>query len=148
MEIIFYFITAAGMYKVLEKAKFKDTWHALIPGLSVWSLAKISNVSVVFTILGVIFSLYYGFALLYPSAEQLISLKSPTLILVFVMTILITLVGYARVFHAVAKSFGKGFWYSAGLIFFPFIFFPILGFGNAVYMPKNIANEEAVPATI
>src|SRR5947209_15429836 len=32
-----------------------------------------------------------------------------------------------------ARSFGKGFWFAAGLWILPFIFVPILGFGGAVY---------------
>ncbi len=35
----------------------------------------------------------------------------------------------------VAKNFGKGGSFSVGLIFLPFIFYPILGFGSAEYDP-------------
>jgi hypothetical protein len=34
---------------------------------------------------------------------------------------------------AVAANFGKGTGFVLGLIFLPFIFYPILGFGDAVY---------------
>ncbi len=34
----------------------------------------------------------------------------------------------------VAKSFGKGGGFAAGLIFLPFIFYPVLGFGEAEYI--------------
>ncbi|NLH49194.1 MAG: signal peptidase I [Myxococcales bacterium] len=34
---------------------------------------------------------------------------------------------------ALAKAFGKGGGFAAGLIFLPFIFIPILGFGSAQY---------------
>jgi hypothetical protein len=33
----------------------------------------------------------------------------------------------------VAKKFGQGMGFAVGLIFLPFIFFPILGFGSAQY---------------
>jgi len=33
-----------------------------------------------------------------------------------------------------AKSFGKGIGFALGLIFLPFIFLPILGFGSATYV--------------
>ncbi len=33
----------------------------------------------------------------------------------------------------IAENFGKGIGYALGLIFFGFIFFPLLGFGDAVY---------------
>ena len=41
------------------------------------------------------------------------------------------------VVYELAKAFGKGFGYTLGLIFLPFIFYPILGFGKAVYMPTT-----------
>ena len=34
---------------------------------------------------------------------------------------------------ALAKSFGKGTGFALGMIFFPFVFYPILGFGDATY---------------
>lgn len=33
----------------------------------------------------------------------------------------------------IAENFGKGIGYALGLVFFGFIFFPLLGFGDAVY---------------
>ncbi len=35
----------------------------------------------------------------------------------------------------IAKNFGKGIGFTLGLIFLGFIFYPILGFGSAVYRP-------------
>ena len=35
--------------------------------------------------------------------------------------------------YGLAKSFGKGSGFTVGLVLVPFIFFPILGFGDAVY---------------
>ncbi len=37
------------------------------------------------------------------------------------------------IWHEVAKSFGKDITYTFGLFFLPFIFVPILAFGDAVY---------------
>lgn len=37
------------------------------------------------------------------------------------------------VYIALAKTFGKGGGFAAGLILLPFIFFPILGLGSATY---------------
>lgn len=39
----------------------------------------------------------------------------------------------------VAKNFGKGAGFAVGLFFLPFIFFPILGFGDARYFPEVTA---------
>jgi hypothetical protein len=37
----------------------------------------------------------------------------------------------------VAKNFGKGLGFGLGLFFLPFIFYPILGFGDARYLAKT-----------
>ncbi|HET9059223.1 MAG TPA: DUF5684 domain-containing protein [Acidimicrobiales bacterium] len=38
------------------------------------------------------------------------------------------------VYHGVSKSFGKGAGFTVGLIFLPFIFIPILAWGDARYL--------------
>lgn len=40
-------------------------------------------------------------------------------------------------FNLLSKSFGKGTGFTVGLVFLPFIFFPILGFGDAQYLGPN-----------
>ena len=37
-----------------------------------------------------------------------------------------------------SANFGKGGGYVVGLIFLPFIFYPILAFGNSTYSAKNV----------
>ncbi len=37
----------------------------------------------------------------------------------------------------VAKKFGKGVGFGIGLVFLPFIFWPVLGFGSAQYQPTS-----------
>lgn len=38
------------------------------------------------------------------------------------------------VIYNLAKMFGKGFGFTLGLLFLPFIFYPILGFGDSKYL--------------
>lgn len=45
-------------------------------------------------------------------------------------------------YNEIAKKFGKEAGFTVGLIFLPFVFWPILGFGDAVYMGQHPANEE------
>ena len=47
---------------------------------------------------------------------------------------------------ALSKSFGKDVGFTLGLIFLPFIFYPILGFGSAQYIlnSKEDLNEIGV----
>jgi Family of unknown function (DUF5684) len=39
------------------------------------------------------------------------------------------------------KNFGKGTGFAIGLVFLPFIFFPILGFGDARYLGKKASKS-------
>jgi len=48
------------------------------------------------------------------------------------------------VLNLLSKSFGKEEGFTVGLIFLPFIFYPILGFGNATY--KGPAGNNFVPS--
>jgi hypothetical protein len=48
------------------------------------------------------------------------------------------------VLNLLSKSFGKEEGFTVGLIFLPFIFYPILGFGNAKY--KGPAGNNFVPS--
>jgi hypothetical protein len=53
-------------------------------------------------------------------------------ILLFLIPI-VNIVIAIMVYHALSTSFGKGVGFTLGLIFLSFIFFPILGFGDATY---------------
>jgi hypothetical protein len=46
----------------------------------------------------------------------------------------VNLVIYIIILNGLAKNFGKGAGFTVGLFFFRFVFIPILGFGNAVYI--------------
>ena len=46
---------------------------------------------------------------------------------------LVDLIFLIIVYHAVSTAFGKGAGFTLGIIFFPYIFLPILAFGKAVY---------------
>lgn len=47
---------------------------------------------------------------------------------------------------SLAKNFGKGGGFAAGLILLPFVFFPILGFGSAEYQGGGGAPAAPAPA--
>lgn len=46
--------------------------------------------------------------------------------------------------HAISKNFGKDGGFTAGLIFLPFVFWPILGFGSAQYQVAEATGSEDV----
>ena len=45
----------------------------------------------------------------------------------------VNIVFFIIIFHEISKQFGRGIGTTLGLIFLPFIFWPILGFGSAQY---------------
>jgi hypothetical protein len=42
-----------------------------------------------------------------------------------------------RIAHRVSKGFGHGAGFTAGMVFLPFIFYPMLAFGNSQYHPAE-----------
>jgi ABC-type transport system involved in cytochrome c biogenesis permease component len=46
---------------------------------------------------------------------------------------------------ALANNFGKGSGFVLGMIFLPVIFFPILGFGSAQYIPAGMPQPYGIP---
>jgi len=49
---------------------------------------------------------------------------------------LVNIVIVIMIYIALAKNFGKGGGFAAGLLFLPFIFFPMLAWGDARYSPQ------------
>jgi len=68
-------------------------------------------------------------------------------ILWFVLTLIpcINIVAWIVICIDVAKQFGKDPLYGIGLALLPFIFFPLLGFSNAVYQPMGPMTPKAPP---
>ena len=108
-----------------------------------------------FTILGVIFwalgiAMYAGmwrvftkagqpgWAALVPYFQLYILIKieeEPGWWMLWLLVPFVNFFVFWRVMDGLAQRFGKGPGFAAGLLFLPFIFFPILGFGNAPYQP-------------
>ena len=45
----------------------------------------------------------------------------------------------------IRERFSKGVGFTVGLIFLPALFYPLLGFGSDVYLPRPAATEQAPP---
>lgn len=45
----------------------------------------------------------------------------------------------------IRERFSKGVGFTIGLIFLPALFYPLLGFGSDVYLPRPAATEQAPP---
>jgi len=78
-----------------------------------------------------------GWACLIPIYNLYIVLKiigKPGWWLLLMLIPLVNIVIAIMVTNGLAKSFGKGTGFTVGLLFLPFIFYPILGFGDAQYL--------------
>jgi hypothetical protein len=77
-----------------------------------------------------------GWAAIIPIYNAYIILKvagKPGWWLILLLIPLVNLIVLIIVYHAISTAFGKGAGFTLGIIFFPYIFLPILGFGKAVY---------------
>jgi len=78
-----------------------------------------------------------GWGILIPFYNVVLMLRiagKPGWWLIFFFIPVINLVVQIVMTIDIAKNFGRGGWFAAGLIFLPIIFFPILAFGDSVYI--------------
>ena len=83
-----------------------------------------------------------GWAVLIPIFNFYILLKAagkPGWWLILMLIPLVNVAIAILALVALANRFGKGGGYAVGLIFLPFIFYPMLGFGDAQYTPAPVA---------
>lgn len=68
---------------------------------------------------------------------QLQIAKQPTIWLLFFFIPLINIYFVIRHVHGISRAFGKDVGFTIGLILLPYIFIPILAFGDAEYIYKD-----------
>ena len=89
-----------------------------------------------------------GWGAIVPIYNAILLLKIATKPLWWILLFLIPLVNIViviLVYVALAKNFGKSGGFAAGLIFLPFIFFPLLAWGDAQYRPVPQPAAGAAP---
>ena len=82
-----------------------------------------------------------GWAAIIPIYNIIVMLRIAGMPLWWLLVMLIPLVNIIPGFMMpvkIAERFGKGMGFALGLIFLPFIFYPILGFGDARYTPQDL----------
>jgi hypothetical protein len=85
-----------------------------------------------------------GWAVIIPIYNVLVYLeivKKPWWWLFLMMIPVVNIVIAILITHQLSLSFGKGAGFTIGLLFLPFIFYPILAFGDAKYQELNNDNK-------
>lgn len=145
--IITVLLIIAG-WRIFEKAGEKG-WKILIPIYDVYILFKICGlknwfwamlcVSIIASILmAVNMPPYIEDATGYHLDYSVDLSKYPTYIIGIVISCVTSIIMEVAIAIKLAKAFGKGVGYTLGIIFFPYIFTLILGFGKAKYNKKAV----------
>ena len=123
-------IIVVSMWKIFTKAR-QPGWAAIIPIYNTYILVLVARLPI-----------YYFIVLALPTllAIARIQVPSPGDSIIN----LIYFVGYVCVVYNVAKQFGKGIGYTLGMVFLPFIFYPMLAFGDSVYQGAESAEEDGM----
>lgn len=86
-----------------------------------------------------------GWAAIIPIYNYIVLLevaKKPVWWIILFIIPLVSMVIGVIVIHNLSKVFGQGAGFTLGLIFLPFVFFPLLAFGNYTYIDDT---QEPVP---
>ncbi|MNK55599.1 hypothetical protein D3C87_746150 [compost metagenome] len=86
-----------------------------------------------------------GWAAIIPIYNLIILLEIVGKPMIWILWLIIPCVNFVFaiwLYNLVAKSFGKSEGFTAGLIIFPYIFWPILGFGSATYLGPSAAEAQ------
>ena len=116
-------IVVISLWRIFNKAG-RTGIYAFIPLVSPYQWSKIAGQG---TIFAVVYALIVTFGTSSAASEQT---SEPT----FASLVgLVSFVMYVMIQFGIARRFGKGGLFAVGLIFLPFVFYPILAFGSASY---------------
>ncbi len=86
-----------------------------------------------------------GWAAIIPIYNLIILLEIVGKPMIWILWLIIPCVNFVFaiwLYNLVAKSFGKSEGFTVGLVIFPYIFWPILGFGSATYLGPSAAEAQ------
>ncbi|WP_316798885.1 DUF5684 domain-containing protein [Pedobacter frigidisoli] len=86
-----------------------------------------------------------GWAAIIPIYNLIILLEivgKPMIWILWLIIPCVNIVFAIWLYNLVSKSFGKSEGFTVGLVIFPYIFWPILGFGNATYLGPSAAEAQ------
>ncbi len=125
IAVIYALIPTIMLWGVFRKAG-EPGWVAIVPLVNLYFLLKITRRTPVWIIL-----------FISPLFSQFIA-KGETGNMVLGLLSLTSLFGWFSVMHSLSAAFGKGLFFTIGLIFFGFIFVPVLAFGSAEYVHSQV----------
>jgi hypothetical protein len=111
------------LWRIFNKAG-RTGIYAFIPLVSPYQWSKIAGQ-------GTIFAVVYALIVTFGTSTAASNQTAEPTYTSFVG--LVTFVMYVIIQFGIARRFGKGGLFAVGLIFLPFVFYPILAFGNASY---------------
>ena len=121
IAVLYILIPTIMLWGVFRKAG-EPGWVAIIPVVNIYFLLKIARRTPLWILL-FISPLFSQVIAKGESANMVLSLLSLTSLFV-----------WFSIMHSLSTAFGKGFLFTIGLIFFGFIFVPVLAFGSAEYL--------------
>ena len=135
IQLVLFVLTIAAVWKVFLKAGEKG-WKAIIPFYNFYTAFKITGRSGWWFLATLLPTLPYFY--LFRVSESFSGWDGFGIAILIWLTfaaLLFLVYPVVAVFHYdMARSFGKGLWFTLGLIFLPFIFWPILGFSDLEYL--------------
>ncbi len=90
-----------------------------------------------------------GWGVLIPAYNLVLALRLAGKPIWWIILLFIPIVNFfvgVAVAVAISRNFGKGFLFGLGLLFLPYIFCPILGFGRAEYVPAGLPSMDQLGA--
>ncbi|MEX2514610.1 MAG: DUF5684 domain-containing protein [Candidatus Paceibacterota bacterium] len=137
--IILAVIALAGLWKTFEKAGEKG-WKGIIPVYNCYVMLRLTKhsgwwiaVFIAPVLLLILVRIIYGGEIPNSTTENPDAFLSTIGILVLLLVLAIMII-QTVVTYEMARSFKKRLSFTFGLIFLPFVFWPLLGFGDARYV--------------
>jgi hypothetical protein len=133
-----------GWWLILEKAEERG-WVSLLPLYNIWVLMKVAGHGLLMRSVTMFLILYYVLPLSLSDTgviyEQIgyQTFKWINLVLPLTFGLMLLLIFYYTC-YLMARRFDKSGWYATGLFLLPFIFWPMLGFGDAQYKDSAQSN--------
>lgn len=117
------------LWAIFNKAG-ESGWKALIPIYRYYLLFKISWTGLMYLLI-----LVLSFAAIF--LANLYTVSNTTILIVVAVLLLAAIIIHIVQAAKLSKAFGHGGGFALGLIFLPFIFYLILGFGNSQYIREE-----------